>query len=340
MKKQTAPLVLVTGASGFIGKHLTRRLLKKGYRVRAVYRNTDISGYFEDVDTAMLEIQQADLLRQADVARILKGCDVVIHTAALAIDWGPFELFKQNNYDATVRLIDEAERAGCDRFIYISTAAVHGFGKHVGTNESGPYYTLKYPYPITKRMAEEYVVKKNRENFTVVIIRPANAYGPGDRTSTYEMYRQILSGVMGYIGRGTAYTCPVFIDDLCEALTLTLTAENIGGEIIIVSDGQKVPWKDYVNRMFEVVGNGRKPVGLPTWLAYLSAYFMKFMFQVLKLKGVPKLTLYRVEQGSQHYHFDNAKAKRLLGFEPTVFYREGLEKTGKAFLEENGKAKE
>ena len=335
MTEKKSPRVLVTGASGFIGKHLTRDLISRGFNVRAVYRSSPIHDHFKDIDSGTLDIQQADLRSADDIIRICKGCDIVIHTAALAIDWGPLPLFIESNYNITVNLIEEAQKEGCRKFIYISSAAVHGFGNHVDTKESGPFFKLKHPYPITKKMAEDYVLTRNTVDFSVTAIRPANAYGPGDQTSTYEMFRQITGGVMGYISGGRKYTCPVYIDDLCAGIIAAVKTDNIGGEVITISDGSKVRWKEYVNRMFEVAGAKRKPQNLPAPIAYAAAYILLVVYKILPLKGVPKLTLYRVEQGSQNYHFDNTKAKELLGFEPSVLYREGLKKTWEAFAQDS-----
>jgi len=326
--------VLITGASGFIGSHLINTLINKGYFVRGIYRNNKISDRIKINTKESFEEVKADLSNIADLTQIVKDCDIVIHSAGLASDWGSFDIFKENNYTATVNLLNITKKEGCGTFIYISSAAVHGFGEHLDSTETGPYYKLKYSYSRTKKMAEDYSLKENSSNFKVVVIRPGNVYGPGDYTSTYAMFRQIKKGSMGYIGGGRAYTCPVYIDDICEGIAATLTADNISGEVINITDGQRVTWKEYVDRMYEVSGSSKHPINLPVWSAYLAAFFLTGFYKIFQFKRAPALTLYRVDQASNNYHFNNMKAIKKLGFSPTVFYWEGLKRTVDAFKED------
>jgi nucleoside-diphosphate-sugar epimerase len=352
--------ILLTGASGFIGCHLCAALAARGDRVRALYRRkvpppelAALAAAKADAQasdgegskparraaSAPVELFNADLSDAARVDEAVAGVDAVIHVAALASDWGPYELFKRHNYDATVRLLEAAEAAGAKTFVYFSSAVVSGFGVHVDSTEEGPYYPLKYPYQITKRLAEEFVLGRNRQGFRTVAIRPCNVYGPGDRTSTYKMYEAILTGTFGYIGKGEAYTCPIYVDDLCDGVLAALDREEAAGEAIILTDGDKVSWKDYAEAMFRAIGSRKRPAHLPEPLAVAAAQVMSFFAQLFKSRTAPALTMYLVEQASRHYHFSNEKARRLLGFEPKVFYQEGLKLTAEAFLRDRASSR-
>lgn len=324
--------VLVTGASGFIGTHLCAALHARGDFVRALYRRKEAPPELAALASADFELFNADLADASRVAEAVGGVDTVVHVAALADDWGPYEAFRKSNYDATVGLLEAARAAGVAHFVLISSAVVSGFGPHVDSTEEGPYYPLKYHYQTTKRMAEDFVLARNEPGFRTIALRPCNVYGAGDRMSTYQMYEAILSGVFGYIGSGKAYTCPVYIDDLVAGVIAAVDHVEVGGEAIILTDGEKVAWKDYVEVMFDAVGSRKRPTSLPAPIAYASAHVMTFFARLFKAKAAPPLTLYRVEQGAQPYHFSNEKARRLLGFEPKTFYREGLRLTAKAFL--------
>ena len=329
-----APTVLVTGASGFLGSHICAALVARGDTVRALYRRREPPAALRELPADRVELFPADLSDPARVREAVAGVEAVIHSAALAADWGPYDLFKRHNVDATVTLLDAAEAAGCRRLVFISSAVVHGFGVHVDSTEDGPYYPLRYPYQQTKKLAEDLALALNRDAFRVTAIRPCNVYGPGDRTSTYAMYAAILDGTFGYIGGGEAYTCPIYIDDLCRGVLAALDRPEAGGEAIILTDGEKVRWRDYVQVMFEAAGTAKRPVNLPKAFAFAAAGVMPGAAKLLRSTCAPALTLYRVEQGSRHYHFSNAKARRLLGFEPRVFYREGLRRTAEAYLAE------
>ncbi len=337
-----ARCVLVTGASGFIGGHLCAALAARGDRVRALYRRRippPALAALAEAPKSRVSLLNGDLCDSACLAGVVEGVDAVLHVAALASDWGPYESFKRENYDATAALLAAAEGAGVKTFVYFSSAVVSGFGPHVDSTEEGPYHPLKYPYQITKRLAERHVLDRNRSGFKTIALRPCNVYGPGDLTSTYRMYEAILSGLFGYIGSGEAYTPPIYIDDLCAATLSALDRPEAAGEAIILTDGQKVSWKSYAEVMFGAVGSTKRPTSLPEPLAFAAARAMTGAALLFRSRRAPPLTLYRVEQASQHYHFSGEKARRLLGFEPTVFYREGLERTAEAFLAERAARK-
>jgi nucleoside-diphosphate-sugar epimerase len=339
----SAKKILVTGASGFLGSHLCAALAARGDSVRALYRRKVPPEELRDLGLAYsgaddggprVELFNADLGDAGRIREAVAGVDAVIHSAALASDWGELGLFIRSNFDATVSLLEAARDAGAAKFLFISSAVVHGFGPHVGTTERGPYYDLKYPYQISKRMTEEYVLAQNGEGFRVAAIRPCNVYGPGDRTSTYAMYDAIMDGIFGYIGSGAALTCPIYIDDLCAGVLAALDSPEADGEAILLTDGMKVPWRDYARVMFDAVGSRKRPTSLPKPLAYAAAAAMTAAARAVGARNPPPLTMYRVEQGSQDYHFSNAKAGALLGFEPKVFFEEGLALTARAYLKD------
>jgi nucleoside-diphosphate-sugar epimerase len=148
------------------------------------------------------------------------------------------------------------------------------------------------------------------------------------------MYDAITDGIFGYIGSGQALTCPIYIDDLCAGTLAALDRQESGGEAILLTDGQNVTWKNYVNVMFAAIGSRKRPVTMPKSLAFAAARVMTAAARAIRSSVAPPLTMYRVEQGSRDYHFSNEKARALLGFEPTVFYEDGLVRTARAYLED------
>ncbi len=341
--------ILVTGASGFIGSHLCAALAAQGDDVRAMYRRRTPppalaalaeGGQGDDARAGTVpgrgrvELFRGDLSDPGRVAEAVAGVDAVIHSAALASDWGDLELFIEQNYDATVLLLEAAREAGARRFAYISSVQVHGYGNHVGTTERGPYYPLKYHYQVTKAMGEEYVLAQNSGSFRTTAIRPCNAYGPGDYTSTYPMLDAVRSGVFGYLGRGEALTCPVYIDDLCEGILAALDCDEASGEAIILTDGDKVRWRDYSAALYKAAGSRGRPLSMPRPLAYAAAAVLTSVARAARSERRPSLTMYVVEQGSRNFHFSNEKARALLGFEPRIFFEEGLARTAEAYIKD------
>jgi 2-alkyl-3-oxoalkanoate reductase len=276
---------------------------------------------------------RADLRDPLAVQALVEGVDAVIHVAALASDWGSLETFRKENVEPSLTLARAAQAAGARQFVYVSSSSVHGFGDHVDTTEEGPYFPLKYHYPMTKMEAERAVLALNAPDFAVKAIRPCNVYGPGDTTSTYIMFDHILSGSMGYLGKGDKLTCPVYIDDLCSGIRGALDCEALAGKAMLLGDGDRVSWREYTERMFEVAGVGKKPLRLPGWVAYAFAWLSEKFCLLFRAKGQPLLTLYLVEQTLTNYSFKPELARRLVGFEPKVFYKEGLARTFEAYSE-------
>lgn len=324
--------MVITGASGFLGLHLCRTFAHLGYQVRAVYRRRRPPEELLGLASIGVELVNADLQEAGASERVCENMDIVLHCAALAYDWGPYEQFKRANIDITDDLLTASRLAGCHTFVFLSSAAVHGFGNHVDTHEEGPFFPLRYPYPMTKYTAEQHVLASDRPGFKTVAIRPCNVYGPGDQTSTYSMFAAILDGVFGYIGGGTAYTCPLYIDDFCQGVRLVVESDRLAGEPIILTDGTKVSWHAYTKAMYDAIGSAKHPFSIPKSAAFLAARIMGFGANVLHSRKAPPLTLYRVEQATSNYHFSHEKARRVLGFSPTVFYEEGLALTAEAFL--------
>ena len=279
-----------------------------------------------------VELFRADLADAVEFAKAVRGVDAVIHSAALATRLGPARALHPGQLRRHENAARGRARAGCRTFVYISSAVVHGFGHHVDTSERGPYYPLKYPYQITKMMAEEYVLARNAEGFRTTAIRPCNVYGPGDHEHLPDVRRH-HDGIFGYIGSGASLTCPIYVDDLCEASwrRSAAPARRPGYH------SHRRP-ESLVERLcprhVHAVGSKKRPVGTPKSLAYAAAWLMSTGARAIQRQTRPLLTLYPIEQASQDYHFSNEKARELLGFEPRVFHEEGLARTAKAYLQE------
>ena len=335
--------VLVTGASGFIGGHVAEALLESGYRVKAQYLRegkSDLPQHlvalrdrFASGSERRLEFVKADLTDFKAVKRILKGVDYVVHVAGIASDWGPFEKFYRVNFLATWNLIREAYSSSVERFVLISSIAVHGFGNHVDTTEEGPYYRLINPYQITKKMAEDFATAyAKRRNFPLVVIRPGNVYGPRDTTTFYRIFDAMEKGIMGYINGGKSLTCPVYVGDLVSAIMKALERADMAvGEVFDITDGDKVTWRELTEYSAQLLGVRKPFLSAPAPLAYLLALVFEGVFRALRLKSDPPLTIYRVSQLAHNYHFSIKKSEEVLGYKPKINWREGFAKAVEAY---------
>ena len=324
--------ILVSGASGFIGSNLSRALMAKGYSVIAQYRRAQPPPHLLALQAEGAKLIRADLCQPDSCSPLVKGVDVLIHVAALASDWGSYEAFYEANFKTTVNLCQAALQAQVKRLVYISSITVHGFGNHLDSTEEGPYYPLQFPYPRTKKMAEDYVLSLNQKGFSTVVVRPGNVYGPGDTTTFYPMFRYIQKGFMGYVAGGKTLTCPIYIDDLVAGIMLAMETEKAAGEIYNLTSGEKVSWREVVDFLYQELKVAKKPLSSPVWLSLFLAYIYVFFYRLLGIPKAPPLTPYRIKQAAHNYSFSIAKASRELGFKPKTNWQVGMQKTIRAYL--------
>ncbi len=323
--------VLVTGASGFVGGHLAEALLAQGTPVRAVYRRERPPGFLEELRGRGAELRRLDLSDPEGVRAAVAGVEAVVHVAALAHYWGRRAEFLRQNYDLTVGLLEAARAAGCRAFVFTSSTVVHGFGPHPDTREEGPYLPLWHPYAQTKRMAEEYVLARNGPALRTVVIRPSNVYGPRDTTMSARILEALDSGALIRIGRGDRRISLVYVDDLVQALILALRRPEGAGKAFNIAGGEAVTLGEVFEHAFRLMGIRPVRIGLPAWLAFGAAGLLEGAYGLVGARRAPPLARYLVAQLAYDYHFRIDRARELLGYAPAVGWREGIERTLRAF---------
>lgn len=196
--------VLVTGADGFIGSHLTEELVNKGYEVRAfVYYNSfNTWGWLDTLPREIMEhveIFQGDVRDPNGVREAMRGCDAVFHLAALIaipFSYHSPDTYVDTNIKGTLNVLQAARDLGTERVLVTSTSEVYGTAKYVPIDENHPYQGQS-PYSATKigadRLAESFY---RAFNLPVTIVRPFNTYGPRQsaRAVIPTIITQLLAG--------------------------------------------------------------------------------------------------------------------------------------------------
>ncbi len=253
--------ILVTGADGFIGSHLTDLLLSEGYQVRALsqYNSFNNWGWLEGNKHKNLEVVSGDVRDAAFCRHIAKGCDTIFHLAALiAIPYSYVapESYVDTNIKGTLNMCQAAMDCGARRIIVTSTSEVYGTAQYVPIDERHPRQPQS-PYSATKIGADAIALSFfNAFNLPVVIARPFNTYGP--RQSARAIIPTIISQIAAgkrqiMVGDLTPTRDFNFVKDTCRGFLALATADGIEGRDINIATGTEVSMKQTLETIAQLM---------------------------------------------------------------------------------------
>ena len=317
---------LVTGANGFIGSALVRKLIEKGYAVRSLVLKGTSEVFLEGIDT---EIIYGDITDPSSLRPAFRGTDIAFHLAAMARDWGPKWLFRKLNYEGVLNVLDIAERADVSRLLHVSTLGVHTYNPIFGGDESVPRdSTLNY-YCLYKRLGEEEVRKRIEKNrIPITIVRPGIfPFGPRDTTSFYPLAQALEKGIFQFINGGRARICVAYVENLVDGMVTAAERPEGAGETFIICDDEPHSWRDIMFTFCDQLGVKRPKFSIPAGTLYPIAALLMGLWKAFYLPGEPPLTFYRIKVSSVDLYFTNEKARRVLNWKPQVPFDEAVRRT-------------
>jgi nucleoside-diphosphate-sugar epimerase len=316
-------LILVTGGTGFIGKHLLEALARQGFYCRCLTRGGSRAEDVAKLDNVTMVY--GDITDQASLPRCVENVDVIYHLAGQVGEWGvPDERFFTVNVQGTRNLLSAAQRAGVKHFIFCSTPGVQGKG-HASASENLPYNPSQI-YERTKAEGEKAILafKESGRDLEVTIVRPDFVYGPGDLRRV-PLYRAIRNRQFFLIGDGMALLHPTFIDDAVQGFCLLANNPVSFNQIYNIAGPRTVTEKEYMQLIAETLNVSLPGVGLPISFARFLA---KCFERVSRISGkAPLLTLSKVDFLTKDHGSDISKAMSQLGFRPEIDCREGIRRT-------------
>jgi NAD dependent epimerase/dehydratase len=313
LKKWDHKKVLVTGAGGFIGSHLTERLVSEGARVSAFvhYNSQNQWGNLESVSREILdEIQiiPGDLTDPYSVERAVRGCETVFHLGALIAIPYSYEApwhFVSTNVMGLVNVLEACRKHDIEKMVHTSTSEVYGTAMYTPIDENHPLQAQS-PYSASKisadKMAESYF---RSFDLPVAIIRPFNTYGPRQsaRAIIPTIVSQNLTGNRIRLGALDPIRDLTYVDDTVEGFLAVGQSERTIGEVINIGSGKGISILDLAHFIMEIMGRSA----------------MDIMRDEKRFRP----------ERSEVYELvcNNQKAKVLCGWRPKYSLREGLEKT-------------
>jgi len=246
-------VILVTGATGFIGSHVVRELAERGERVRALVRNARSAVVLDEMDC---ELVRGDVTDAASLRAAVAGCTAVVHLVAILV--GRPAAFDRVMTQGTASLLAACRDAGVERFVQLGA-----LGTSVHTKDSVPYYRAKW--------AVEEAVRGS--GLSHAILRPSFVFA-GDGGALPELARIArLAPVTPVIGSGTQRLQPIWADDLARAVALALGRRD---DLLVELGGPDiVDWNELWSRLKTALGTSRPALHLPVWLVRPPALLLE-----------------------------------------------------------------
>ncbi len=311
-------MILLTGGTGFVGRHLARGLIADGQEVRVLSRTPRRATLPDAVSWARGDLNDPESLRSA-----LVGVDTVVHAGALLGDGSaPDPALERVNVGGTDAIARAARDVGIRRFVHVSSAGVYGNGDaelpHRETDPPAP----STPYERSKLSAEQSLAAA-LEGSPVrwTILRPQGLYGP-DRPATDAFFRLIANKRLWLHGPANVIVHPTHIDDLAAAVRLVVGRRDLHGEVINIGGERWLEYRELILLIGARMGHAPVQISAPRWTAQACALvavcWNAFATVPPRLEGLSRVRINRA--------VDIEKARRLIGFRPVTLER-GLDRT-------------
>lgn len=315
--------VFVTGATGFLGANLVKRLVAKGNEVHALIYPGTRHPFLEELPIKRFE---GDILDRAYLDEAIEGCERGYHTAGLvSYRKADMEKMRAIHVDGARNVMDSSKQAGVKRVVHTSSTSTIGFTwKDIAMDEGHPWNSRydSVGYMHTKRLGEQAALSANHHNFEVVAVNPATFFGAGDTNMNEgDLFRNIKLGKLKRAFPGGSSV--VSIEDTVEGHLLAMERGKPGERYILATE--YLPIREIFSIISQEVG-GPEITGTfhPTnifWMYPLTAAFERV---ATFLKRKTKITPQATALGFGYRHFDSGKARGELGWEPLVPFRQAV----------------
>ena len=322
--------VVVTGATGFLGAVLCRKLVHAGYRVRAVYRRAEKLDQLANLD---VETVQADVTDSDAIATAIEGAHIVFHIAALFRQHGvPDSTFWSVNVNGTENTLKASADAGVKRFIHCSTVGVHSHIERPPADESEEYRPGDI-YQSTKCEGEKLALDWFREGrIDGCVIRPAMIWGPGDNR-TLKLFRGIARRRLPVIGDGQTELHWVLVDDVANGMILAAESEKSSGQVYILAGERPINIGELFQRIADCIGV--EPIGyrVPAWPIQIAGEVIERLCRPFGIE--PPLYRRRVDFFTKTRAFDLSKARNGLSYQPGQDLNSEIERIVESYRSQN-----
>ncbi len=318
---------LVTGATGFIGRHLVKALIEKGDEVRCLVRRTsNVNG----LDQPGVEFVYGDLLDKAAIAKAVQDIDAVYHLGGEVYSLIVKD-FHRVNVEGTKNLLDACMSNAIQRFVFFSSIAASGPNrdKKKPLRESDSCNPIT-PYGVSKLESEKIVLDYFRKyKLPVVIVRPPTVYGPGQSDVLSKFFQRVNKGSFFIFGNGEYLRSLCYIKNLIDGAILAGTKSEAIGEIFFISDKKIYNFKEIVCAIAEVQGHD---VALHTLPPFIAHFFLSLFNFLIKFININIMRFYTIGTMGVNLGCEISKAEKVLAYDPKISLKQGLSITNEFLL--------
>jgi len=318
--------IIITGATGFVGRNLAESFHDDGLQVIATGRSLVVGDELRKKD---IEFKKADILDLNQLINAFSPADCVIHCAAKSGPWGRYRDFYETNVVGTRNVIEACKNHNIKRIIFISTPSIYFTGKdRYNISESEPLPDRQASnYSKTKLISETELMALKTEGFKTIIFRPRALFGPYDNTFVPRILRLAEKGQMPLINSGQALIDITYVDDFVDAVRKCLTApDNSWNEVYNISNGDPISVKEWFSQVLSIFDRPFKPKNIPESAAKIIAGIMEFVSYLPLVGKEPSMTRFTVGYMAKSMTMSIDKAKQKLGYSPQVSNQEGFER--------------
>jgi nucleoside-diphosphate-sugar epimerase len=324
-EERLAEPVVVTGATGFIGRWLVRRLTAAEYYVRAlVLPDEPVAGLWD----GPVQVMRGDIADSAAVAQAMRHAGTVFHLAAAVGDWGEESWFQRVTVGGTENVLSAAGVARA-RIVVVTSYVVYGDQiPRAVCHEDLPFGRALGPYSRAKQAQEAVTWRLAAErDLQVTVVRPTNVFGGGCRPWVRDALAVLRRGAPALVGGGDLDAGLCYVENLVDLLLLAATQPAAVRRAYNVCDDSGVTWRQYFSDLARLAG-ARRPRSIPRSLAWPAAILAEALWRRRRLSGRPPLTREALNLVGANNRVPIARARAELGFAARVDYPQAMTALG------------
>ncbi|MCZ2805383.1 NAD-dependent epimerase/dehydratase family protein [Modestobacter sp. VKM Ac-2983] len=317
--------VLVTGASGMLGRATVQGLLGRGDEVTVLQRRP--------AGLPCREVR-GDVADPAVVARAVAGQDAVVHLAAKVDVTGRWAEYARANIEGTRTVVGACRQAGVGRLVHVSSPSVaHGGSALVGVGaQSADPARARGNYSRSKAVAEQLALAADDAALAVLVVRPHLVWGPGDTQLVERIVERARAGRLPVIGSGAALIDTTYVDNAADALLAAVDACGpVHGEALVVSNGEPRPVAEVIDRLCRAAGVPGPSRRVPFGAAWIAGGLVEAFWAATQRRSTPPLTRFLAEQLATAHWFDQRRTREALRWTPRVSLDDGFARLTQAY---------